>query len=64
MEELKQFWEFLLDWPLGTIAGILSIIVVIGCTAVVLSIIGSGILSGINSLFTSDKKVGEVIDKK
>lgn len=65
MEALKELWSFFLDWPLGTIMTILSIVVVVGATTVVVYIVGSGILSAIDSWFMSNKKsFGEIIDKK
>lgn len=65
MEALKEFWNFFLDWPVGTIAAILSIVVVIGSSTVVVCLVGSSVLSAFNSWFMSNKKdFGEVIDKK
>lgn len=65
MELLKGLWSFLLDWPLGTIVGILSIIVMAGSLTVIICIIGSSVLSAINSCFMSKQKgVGEVVNKK
>jgi len=65
MEELKEFWNFFLDWPLGTITAIFSIVIVIGSSTVVVYMVSIGILSAIDSWFMSNKNgFGEVMDKK
>ncbi len=65
MEALKEFWNFFLDWPLGTILAVLSTVLVTGSSVLVGYLVVGGILLALNFWFMPDKKgLGEVMDKK